>query len=309
MENHLSYWRRKLSGVLPEINLPLDYTRPVNSAFRGKHLTQSLPADLSLELKTLSKREGCTVFMTLLAAFQLLLSRYSKQEDILTGTAIANRNRGETEALIGFFINMLVMRTNLSGTQTFRELIKQVRDVALGAYAHQDVPFEKLVEEFARDRNTNRPPLVQVAFGMNNFPKPNVQLSGLSLEPLEVEEEAGRFDLTLWLADDENTLVATWYYNTELFKPETIQRIQNRFETLLRNIVAQPNARLSELEMLSAEEKAQQTAQRQERENSLSRKLQSSRRKPVGPSQIASLPAESPVPPDVAPTIDSISYQ
>lgn len=143
---------------------------------------------------------------------------------------------------------------------------------------------------------------------MNNFPKLTMQLSGLSLESLEVEEEAGRFDLTLWIADDENTLAATWYYNTELFKPETVQQMQNRFETLLRNIVAQPNARLNELEMLSAEEREQQSARRQEREHSLSRKLQSSKRKAVGPTQVASPHAESPMPSDVAPATESIAY-
>ncbi|MCA1566189.1 MAG: condensation domain-containing protein [Acidobacteria bacterium] len=281
LENLLDYWRGKLGGALPELRLPLDHPRPAVRTPSGTHLTRHLPVELADEVRMLSRSEGSTVFMTLLAAFQLLLSRYSQQEDILTGTAIANRNRGETEGLIGFFVNMLVMRTDLSGDPTFRELMRRVREVALGAYAHQDVPFERLVEEFAPERNTSRTPLVQVAFGFNNSPMPAMHLPCLTLKPLEIEEDAGRFDLTLWLTDDAGTLAATWYYNTDLFEPATIERTHGHFETLLRNITAQPEACLSAFEMLTEEEKQQQSVERARRQESLSEKLRSSRRRPA----------------------------
>jgi amino acid adenylation domain-containing protein len=293
LENLLDYWRGKLGGALPELRLPLDHPRPAVRTPSGAHQTRHLPVDLADEVRALSRVEGSTVFMTLLAAFQLLLSRYSQQEDILTGTAIANRNRGETEGLIGFFVNMLVLRTDLSGDPTFAELLKRVREVALGAYAHQDVPFERLVEEFAPERSASRTPLVQVAFGLNNSPMPAMHLPGLTLKPLEIEEDAGRFDLTLWLTDDAGTLVATWYYNTDLFEPATIERMHGHFETLLRNITARPEACLSAFEMLTDEEQRQQSVERARRQESLSEKLRSSRRRPAAVvSPLAQSPAE-----------------
>jgi non-ribosomal peptide synthetase component F len=243
-----------------------------------------IPATLSESLQQLSQQQGATLFMTLLATFKILLMRYTQQKDLIVGTAIANRNHGETESLIGFFINMLPLRTDLSGDPSFSDLLKQVREVALGAYAHQDMPFEKLVEEFVPERTITQTPLVQVAFGFNNAPRQELKLPGLTLSALPFENETGRFDLTLWVDKPSGELRTTWYYNTDLFEPTTIERLQGHFETLLQNIAAQPDARLSALELLTEAEKQAQAAKQKERAEANVRKLRSIRRKAFDPS-------------------------
>jgi non-ribosomal peptide synthetase component F len=281
MEKLMLYWRRRLGGTVPVLNLPTDHVRPALARFRGRHDSYMIEAPLSESLRQLSQQQGATLFMTLLATFEILLMRYTKQEDLIVGTAIANRNRGETEGMIGFFINMLALRTDLSGDPSFRDLLKQVREAALGAYAHQDMPFERLVEEFVPDRASSQTPLVQVAFGFNNAPRQELKLSGLTLSAMPFNDEAGRFDLTLWIDKPSDELRATWYYNTELFEPTTIQRMQGHFETLLRSIAAQPDERLSAMEMLTEEEKQAQAAEQRNRAAANIRKLRSVRRKAI----------------------------
>ena len=193
-------------------------------------------------LKALSQREGVTLFMTLLAAFQILLHRYTGQDDILVGSPIAGRTRTELEGLIGFFVNTLVLRTDLSGNPTFRELLGRVREVALGAYAHQDLPFEKLVEELQPERSLSHSPLFQVMFILQNAPRQTLALPGLTLRRLEVDSGTAKFDLTLSMTESADGLRAVWEYNTDLFEAATHRRLQGHFQTLLEGIVTDPRA-------------------------------------------------------------------
>ena len=197
LDQQLAYWRGQLAGVPPVLELPTDYPRPAVRTFNGASLSLRLPRWLTEELKTLSRAEGVTLFMTLMATFQLLLWHYSGQEDIAVGTPVANRTRAETEDLIGFFVNALVLRTDVSGNPTFRELLQRVRETALNAYAHQDIPFEKLVEELAPERNLSVTPLFQVVFAMQNTPSPEIRLRDLQLSLVETERETSKFDIVL----------------------------------------------------------------------------------------------------------------
>ncbi|MEW5957722.1 MAG: amino acid adenylation domain-containing protein [Chloroflexota bacterium] len=199
-----------------------------------------------------------TLFMTLLAAFQTLLYRYSGEVDLVTGTPVANRNRLEVEGLIGFFVNTLVLRTNLAGNPTFRELLGRVREVALGAYSHQDLPFELLVEALQPERHLDRNPLFQVMFAFQpDMPLTELRLAGLSVRPVEVESNTAGFDLTLTIEETTAGLKSTWEYSTDLFEPETIERMADHYHTLLTGIVAQPEQRLSELPLLTEAERQQ----------------------------------------------------
>ena len=209
------------------------------------------------------------MFMTLLAAFQTLLHRHSGQDDIIVGTAVGGRNQPETEALIGFFINMLALRTDFSGDPTFVELLQRVKEVCLGAYAHQDMPFEKLVEEFQPDRDLSRSPLFQVAFGLQNAPRTAVRLGELGLQPVSVAMETVRYDLTLWLTEGRESLGLSWSYRDELFSAERIEWLQGRFERLLEEIVAQPEWRLSQFAVESRAEEAEREAREAERRAAL----------------------------------------
>ncbi len=264
LENQLDYWRRTLSGALPVLQLPVDNTGDSVPRLQAVKLIQRIPADLSESLRELSRSRGVTLFMTLLAAFKTLLHRYTNEEDLLVGTAIAGRNRAEVEDLIGIFINMLVLRTNLSGNPTFFELLGRVREVTLDAYANQEVPFEKLVEELQPDRDVTRSPFFQVAFGLQQQPLQTHKLDGLELTPLDFDSDVARYDLTLWIFDGEPELKASWTFSTDLFKAETIERMHTRFETLLSSIVTNPEARLAALEMFSADEKQQAAMREQE---------------------------------------------
>ena len=192
-----------------------------------------LPEAVGAGLKALSREAGATLFMTVLAAFKILLHRYTRQDDIVVGTPIANRNRREIEGLIGFFVNTLVLRTDLSGDPSFRELLRRVREVCLGAYAHQDLPFEKLVEELHVERDLSRNPLFQVMFVLQNGLPRAVELPGLTLSPVEGNSETAHFDLTLQIVDAEQGLTAAFVYNTDLFEAATIARMLRTFQTLL----------------------------------------------------------------------------
>jgi len=257
LETQLAYWKQQLSGSLPILNLPTDFPRPAVQTFQGARQTWELPKDLSLALAGLGQQEKATLFMTLLAAFKTLLYRYTGQTDILVGSPMANRNRSEIEALIGFFVNTLVLRSDLNGNPTFRELLRSVREVALGAYAHQDVPIEKLVEELQPERDLSYSPLFQVAFALQNGLTQTLELPGLTLNFNEIDTETANFDLTLFLEETDRGLTATWEYSTNLFQPSTIARMHGHFQILLEGIIANADTRISQLPLLSDRDRHQ----------------------------------------------------
>ncbi len=257
LEKLLSYWKRQLSGGPASLPLPTDHPRPMLESLRGATRSFALPKELSSALIALSRREGSTLFMTLLAAFQTLLHRYTSQTDILVGTPVANRARREIEPLIGFFVNTLVLRADLSGDPTFRELLGRVREVALEAYAHQDLPFEKLVEELRPERDLGRNPLFQVMFILQNAPMPKLELAKLRASLVEVETGTAKFDLTLSMQQTEQGLRGKIEYSRDLFDPETMMRMVGHWRALLEGIVADPGQRLSQLPLLTTEERRQ----------------------------------------------------
>jgi amino acid adenylation domain-containing protein len=253
LETQLNYWKQQLLGA-QLLELPADRPRPSVQTLGGAHQSMLLAKELTEGIRALSRDEGTTLFMTLLAAFKILLHRYTGQDDVVIGTPIANRNRLEIEGLIGFFVNTLVMRTDLSGDPSCREMLRRVREVCLGAYAHQDLPFERLVEELHLQRNLGRNPLFQVMLVLRNEAIQTVGLSGLTLSPLEVDSGAAHFDLTLHVAETEQGLVATLAYNKDLFDEATIARMLGHFRILLEALVASPESRISELPILSETE-------------------------------------------------------
>jgi len=257
LETELSYWKQQLLGAPPLLELPTDHPRPAVQTFRGAHQSFLLPKTVGDALKTLSRQEGVTLFMTLLASFKILLHGYATQDDLVVGTPTANRNRLEIEGLIGFFVNTLVLRTDLSGNPTFRGLLCRVREVCLGAYAHQDLPFERLVEELHPARDLSRNPLFQVMFVLQNASPQAVELPGLSLSPVEVDTRTTHFDLTLHIVDTEQGLVGTLAYNTDLFEAVTITRMLGHFRTLLEGVAYTPERRVSDLPLLTEAERQQ----------------------------------------------------
>ncbi len=257
LETQLSYWRKHLEDAPKVLELPTDHPRPAIQTFLGTTYSFELSKELSASLNKLSQQQGSTLFMTLLAAFQTLLWRYTGQEDIVIGSPIANRNRPEIEGLIGFFVNTLVLRTSLAGNPSFEELLKRVREVALGAYAHQDLPFELLVEQLQPQRDLSHTPLFQVMFVLQNAPMSALELPGLTLTPIESDSGAAQFDLTLSMTESESGLVSSLEYNTDLFKSSSIQRMAAHLQTLLEAIVANPQQCLSQLPLLTESEKHQ----------------------------------------------------
>jgi aspartate racemase len=257
LEAQLSYWRKQLADV-PLLKLPTDRPRPTVQSHGGATHSFDLSEDLSNRLKTLSRQENATLFMTLLAAFQTLLYRYTGQDDISVGTPIAGRTRPETEGLIGFFVNTLVMRTELSGNPTFRELLTRVRKVALEAYDNQDIPFEKLVQELNPDRSLSHTPLFQVMFAYQNLPQRVIQIPGLAVTPVNLEKQVTKFDMYLRLQDDEQGgLAGSIEYNTDIYNPAMIVRMAVHLEILLEGIVDDPEQRISSLPLLPRAEKHQ----------------------------------------------------
>ena len=257
LEEQLRYWLNSLAGAPAELKLQTDHPRLARQSFNGASLSSRLSPELSRSLRELSQREGATLFMTMLAAFQALLFRYTGQEDIVVGTSIAGRNRVEIESLIGFFVNTLALRTNLSGKPTFRELLARVREVALGAYAHQDLPFEKLVEELNPERDASRSPVFQVMFGMQNVPRETLTPSGLIITREQMPSGTAKFDITLFINETNTGLVCSLEYNTDLFEKATIERMLGHYETLLEGIVSNPDERLSLLPLLTNAERQQ----------------------------------------------------
>ncbi|ETX03409.1 MAG: hypothetical protein ETSY1_00165 [Candidatus Entotheonella factor] len=253
----LSYWTKQLAGVPERLALPTDRPYPSRMTFDGGTVHVRLNAELTAQLRQLSQQAGTTLFMTLLAAFQGLLARYSGQDDIVVGTAIANRNRSEIEPLIGFFVNMLALRANLSGNPTFRELLDQVRQVTQAAYDHQDLPFEQLVEVLQPTRSVEHQPLVQVGFALQNMTMGTPELSDLHLEPVAVELQTARLDLEMFLTEVDGELDGMCLYKTALFEANTIERMLRHYQTLLNRVVNDPDQPVFELPLLTEAERHQ----------------------------------------------------
>jgi amino acid adenylation domain-containing protein len=254
LEEQLEYWKKQLGGDLPALTLPTDHPRQAVQSHSGAFEARLLPQELSTRLQGLSQVEGVTLFVMLLAAFKALLYRYSGQEDIVVGVPVANRARPELEDLIGFFANTLVMRTNLSGDPAFRELLARVREVSFDAYAHQDIPFEKVVEELQPARHVSYTPLFQVMFVLQNAPMPAVEIAELNLSPINVGSGTAKFDLMLFIDDRPDRLNASVEYRTDLFEASTVRRLLSHYEILLRAIVTNPDERISCLRILTDDE-------------------------------------------------------
>ena len=261
LEEQLAFWKGQLGNSLHALELPTDHPRPPVPTSHGARCYFVIPSALTERLKDLGRREGATLFMTLLAAFKVLLYRYTGQSDIVVGSPIAGRNRSELESLMGLFLNVLALRSNLAHNPTFMELLHQVREVALAAYAYQDLPFEKLVEELHLERDLTRNPVYQVMFVLQNAPLPPLRGSGLTLTPMEVTTTTSILDLSLYLRELGPELHGRFEYKTDLFDGATIQRMVGHFQTLLAGIVAHPEQRLSELSVLSDVERQQVLAQ------------------------------------------------
>ncbi|HEX8560546.1 MAG TPA: condensation domain-containing protein [Pyrinomonadaceae bacterium] len=264
LERELKYWRSQLEGAPPALELPTDRPRPAAQTFNGAKHRFDAPPELAEGLKALSRREGVTLYMTLLAAFSVLLSRYTGQEDVVVGSPIAGRNRAEVEPLIGFFVNALAMRTNLSGDPTFAELLGRVKDVALGAYAHQDMPVEKLAEELEPGRGQSHTPLFQAVFALQNAPSEALTIPGLELRGVEVKIEAAKFDVSLLMAESGGGLTGVLEYRADLFEEETMRRMAGHFRNLLEAVAADPSRRLSALPPPAASRAARGVADRHE---------------------------------------------
>jgi amino acid adenylation domain-containing protein len=255
LERQLGYWRERLSGAPAALELPVDHPRPATPSHRGATHGVSLSAALSERLAALSREEGATLFMTLLAAFQALLARWSGSDDIVVGSPIAGRTHSQTEGLIGFFVNMLALRSRIDGRQSFRQLLAAVRQATLEAYAHQDAPFERLVAELAPERDLSRQPLFQVVFGLQNGSAAPVELADVDVLEVSSERPIAKHDLFLRLQETPEGLKGGFEYATDLFEASTIARLGEHLERLLAAIVAEPDRQLGELDLLGADER------------------------------------------------------
>lgn len=256
-EKQLAYWQRQLQGAPDTLALPTDRPRPAQQSLVGANYYFSVPDQLSAQLNDLSRRHGVSLFATLLTVFNVLLYRYTSQQDICIGTPVANRNRQELEGLIGFFVNTLVLRSDLSGNPTFTALLKQTGTMVLDALAHQDLPFDKLVETVSGARDLNQTPLFQVMFVMQNTPSETFSLPGLKLTRVSADTKTAKFDLTLLLSETDEGLQAAIEYNTDLFEQSTMMRLAQHYLSLLQGIVNRPDQRIAELPLLSSAEKQQ----------------------------------------------------
>jgi amino acid adenylation domain-containing protein/non-ribosomal peptide synthase protein (TIGR01720 family) len=254
LEEKLGYWRKQLAGM-ERLELPVDRPRPAVQTPNGANFNFRIPAELTSRLKELASREGATLYMLLLAAFQTLLYRYTRQTDVVIGSPIAGRTQKETEGLIGFFVNMLVLRADLSGRPGFVALLRRVKEMTLEAYAHQEVPFERLVEEFEPDRDLSRTPLFQVAFVLQNAVQSQMAFDETRLEILTIDNGTAKFDLTLGLGEDEAGMQGVLQYNTDLFEPATVTSMAECFTRLLPAIVENPEQEIDALPLIPPEER------------------------------------------------------
>ncbi|HKP14000.1 MAG TPA: amino acid adenylation domain-containing protein, partial [Blastocatellia bacterium] len=257
LEKQLDYWRRQMAGVPATLDLPTDRRRPVVQTFRSKKQEFVVPYAVSQALSQLSHDEGVTLYMVLLAAFQALLSRYSGQNDLCVGTPIANRNRPEIARLIGCFVNMLVMRADLTGAPSFADFLARVKTTALEAYTNQDLPFERLVEALDLERNMSHTPLAQATFTFQNTRNSKLEFANLQVTPLPIEKAAMEFDISLIMAGDAEGLAGAFIYNADLFDKDSIIRSVNHFQRLLKEVATNPDQKLFEIGLLSEQEQKQ----------------------------------------------------
>jgi amino acid adenylation domain-containing protein len=262
LEERLRWWREALAGAPQVLEIPADRPRPAVLSRRGTHRPAAVPPELAAGLRALSRREGTTLFMTLFAGLTTVLGRWTGGDDLLIASPVAGRTRPELEGLIGFFVNDLVLRADLSGDPAFQTLLQRVRTMALGAFAHQDLPFERLVEEVLEERSLSRHPLCQVAFAFHNVPSGPLEVPGLALEPRPVESGTAKLDLTLSIGEDgiQGPIAGIWELATDLFDPATIDRLAGHFLNLLAGAVEDPLRPLSELPLLTAAERAELAA-------------------------------------------------
>lgn len=261
LDAQVEYWKKQLGGTLPILQLPTDRPRPANQNYRGTHERFLIPGPLYNALRGVGDKEGVTLFMLVLAAFNTLLYRYSGQDDIIVGSPIAGRNQVETEKIIGFFLNTLVLRTDLSGNPTFRQLLSRVREVCLGAYAHQEIPFEPLLEQLRVKRDLSRTPLFQTMLVLLNTPvaapRPTAETMGLTFIPVKIDNGTTKFDLSLTMTETANGIDSVLDYNVDLFDAPTIRRLIGHFLTLLEGIAQNPNQRIADLPLLKEAEQTQ----------------------------------------------------
>ncbi|MGB8344240.1 MAG: condensation domain-containing protein, partial [Ktedonobacteraceae bacterium] len=257
LDEQIAYWKRQLADAPPFLDLPADHPHPVVQSYQGWRYPLQLPRALSQGLQALSRQEGVTLFMTLLAAFNVWLYRYTQQEDIVVGTPVAGRVRPELEALLGCFVNTLALRTNLAGNPSFHEVLQRVKQVTLQAYDHQEVPFEKLVEELHPERDLSRNPLFQVMFILQNGPVGARELADVTITTLEMENLTAKFDLSLCLEETEEGLRGYLEYSSDLFETSSIERMHGHLQTLLEGIVANPDQRIGNLPFLTERERWQ----------------------------------------------------
>jgi natural product biosynthesis luciferase-like monooxygenase protein/amino acid adenylation domain-containing protein len=256
LQSQLSYWKHQLHA-LPVLELPCDRVRPAVPSYRGSVFRFRIPRDTAAALKQLSRRENVTLFMTLLALFDVLLAHYSGQWDIVIGADIANRNLAELENVVGFFVNTLVFRVQISPVESFVSLVAKTREIALRGFEHQDTPFEKLVEDISPERNLSYAPLFQVKIALQNTPQPDRPALELAMQPWQVDTETAKFDLTLGITEDDDGLDLSLEYATDLFEAPTIERMANHFRTLIGEVISDPARCVSQLSMLTETEKEQ----------------------------------------------------
>jgi amino acid adenylation domain-containing protein len=280
LKSHVDYWTRQLRGARP-LQLPTDRPRPQRQSLKGASYFFSLPTPLCEELAALSYQEGVTLFMTVLAAFQVLLSRLTGQNDVLIGTDIANRVQSETEQLIGFFVNLLALRSDLSDAPSFRELLHRVREMLLGAYTHQELPFEMLVDILGVERSLDRTPLIQVLFVFQNVPVSSSTLPSLEVDVFEKELTTAKFDMAIFLQETSEGMQGMVNYATDLFNEQTIVLLIERFHVVLRRLVTQPDVHVNEVEIYTDREKMQIEQEKKEQRRARLQGLSSNRREEV----------------------------
>jgi acyl carrier protein len=282
LDAHLSYWKERLAGAPPLLEMKTDRPRRLEPSFNGARHSFSFSESLTQSLKALSRQEGSTLFMTLLSAYQILLHHETGQSDITVGTDVANRNRFEVEPLIGFFINQLALRASVAPAASYKEMLGHVRDVTLGAYAHQDLPFDRLVDGLKVERTTRYSPLFQVKLVFQNAPLPPLQLPGLSVSSMGINSGMSRFDLQLTLWEETGILRGWFEYNSDLFDAATIEHLGEDLTTITERVIAQPNILIRELDLILDEAQGQrESIKKEESKDALAQKYKTVRRKAI----------------------------
>jgi len=281
LDNQLAYWRQQLEGAPPILTLPTDRVRPETQTFGGALYEHTLPRSVADSVRALSRQRGATSFMTMLASFDVMLHYCSGQDEIVVGTDVANRTSVKTESLIGFFVNLLVLRLDLGGNPSFEQLIARAREMALGAYAHQDVPFDKLVEELRPERNLSHSPLVQVLFVQQNTPRSSANFPGLEISRFKIEVRS-KFDMAVFVNESAQEITTSWVYNPDLFDHASVARMASNFELAVRTAVVQPTIKLDDLcAILAGSDKLQRESEQKKFQETGLEKLKKIRRKVI----------------------------